>query len=81
MSGDDPMGPEPYVVYHPDSLRISILSMLIDDPGLTTGDLSKKLGVSRKSVERQISNLKRENILARSGSTRRGQWVVRMGRE
>jgi predicted HTH transcriptional regulator len=81
MSGDDPMGPEPYVVYHPDSLRISILSMLIDDPGLTTGDLSKKLGVSRKSVERQISNLKRENILARSGSTRRGQWVVRMSRE
>jgi predicted HTH transcriptional regulator len=55
--------------------------MLIDDPGLTTSDLSKMLGVSQKSVERQISNLKRENILARSGSTRRGQWVVRMGRE
>ena len=70
-----------YASQYANSLRASILSMLIEDPGLTTRDLSRMLGVSQKSVERRISDLKRENILARSGSTRRGQWVVRMDRE
>ena len=54
----------------------SILSTLLLDPGLTVADLSTVLNVSKRTIERQISKLKREGLLVRAGSTRRGQWVV-----
>ena len=54
----------------------SILSTLLLDPGLTVADLSTVLNVSKRTIERQISQLKREGLLVRAGSTRRGQWVV-----
>lgn len=56
--------------------RMHILSALLDNPGMTVNDLVSSLGMPKRRVERYISDMKREGILMRTGSTRSGQWVV-----
>ncbi|MGN0099159.1 MAG: RNA-binding domain-containing protein [Candidatus Methanomethylophilaceae archaeon] len=57
-------------------VRRRILSAIEVDPGITASGLSDLLDVPQRTVEREISSLKREGIILRAGSTRNGQWVV-----
>lgn len=52
------------------------MSALLDNPGMTVNDLVSSLGMPKRRVERHISDMKREGMLMRTGSTRSGQWVV-----
>ena len=58
-------------------IRRNILSSIESDPGITVSDLSNLLGIPQRTVEREISSLKREGTIHRTGSSRNGQWVVR----
>jgi len=64
---DQPMG----------DARSIVLSMLESDPGMTVKGVSSSSGLSVRAVERTISDLKREGVLIRTGTTRNGQWLVR----
>lgn len=60
-----------------DDIRRNILSSIESDPGITVSDLSNLLGIPQRTVEREISSLKREGTIHRTGSSRNGRWLVR----
>ena len=57
--------------------REKILSLIKEDKNITTKILAKKIGVSSKSIEYHIDNLKKEEILKRMGSKKYGYWEVK----
>ena len=56
--------------------RENILGLMIDDSKITIPQLSEKLNVSTKTIERDIEKLKEENKIYRQGNSRDGTWVV-----
>ncbi len=56
--------------------RQNILGLMIDDSKITIPQLSKKLNVSTKTIERDIEKLKEENKIYRQGYSRDGTWIV-----
>ena len=56
--------------------RQNILGLMIDDSKITIPQLSKKLNVSTKTIERDIEKLKEENKIYRQGKSRDGTWIV-----
>ena len=56
--------------------RKNILGLMIDDSKITIPQLSKKLNVSTKTIERDIEKLKEENKIYRQGNSRDGTWIV-----
>lgn len=56
--------------------RMHILSELLTNPGMTINDLVENTGISRRNIDRHISDMKLEGLLVRTGSTRIGQWTV-----
>ncbi|MDN5357640.1 MAG: ATP-dependent helicase RecG [Candidatus Methanomethylophilaceae archaeon] len=53
-----------------------ILKEMISDGNVTVGGLSEKMGLSRRQIERYISDLKSDGSLVRVGSRRAGSWKV-----
>ena len=56
--------------------RQNILGLMIDDSKITIPQLSKKLNISTKTIERDIEKLKEENKIYRQGNSRDGTWIV-----
>ena len=57
-------------------IRRRILSAIENDPGITMSDLSELLEIPQRTVEREISSMKRDGTILRTGSNRNGQWIV-----
>ena len=53
-----------------------ILSFIAEDAGITVPQLIEKTGYSKRSIERDISELKKEGALKRKGSPRAGIWEI-----
>ena len=53
-----------------------ILIEMIFDQKITTAQLSEKLGISTSTVEKNISKLRKHNIIKRAGSTKGGYWEI-----
>jgi ATP-dependent DNA helicase RecG len=76
---------------HPTSEKIGILRdtsekkfnptlmLLKEKPALTISQLAEKLNLSSRAVEMQIRYLKKEGLLIRVGSRRKGRWKVSQG--
>ena len=56
--------------------REKIIQLLTERPTMTTTELSEKLGITNKSVEKHIKRLKDDGILRRIGSRRSGYWEI-----
>jgi len=56
--------------------REKILALLRIHPEYTTAILAKEIGVTAKAIEKQLAILKKESLLTREGSDRKGRWVV-----
>jgi predicted HTH transcriptional regulator len=54
----------------------SIITLIQQNPYITIGELVEKIGSSRRSCERAIAELKKENRLIRIGSSKFGHWIV-----
>ena len=54
-----------------------ILSLLSSDGTLTIEVMSKRLGISEKTIYRELSLLKANGLLERKGSKTKGEWVVK----
>lgn len=55
---------------------LKVLSVIRRDLHISTLDIAKVCGISRRSVERAIHNLKENGILRREGSPRYGNWHI-----
>ncbi|MDO4277350.1 MAG: ATP-binding protein [Lachnoclostridium edouardi] len=53
-----------------------LLLLLAEDPGYTMPKLSKKMGISRKTVAQRLKQLKEKGIIERIGSDRKGYWKI-----
>lgn len=71
--------PEKNLRYTLSEIQKNILANLIGHERITTLELSSKLGVSRKTISRQLTILKENNIIERQGSKRNGRWKTAEG--
>lgn len=53
-----------------------VLSLLKADSKITLQTIAKKIGVTRRTVQKITNQLKAEGKLRREGSTKAGKWIV-----
>jgi ATP-dependent DNA helicase RecG len=53
-----------------------IVDLMVKNPEVTTGQISKEIGLSKRRVESNISKLKHLGIVERIGSRKIGRWAV-----
>ena len=56
-----------------------ILQLLLDNKELSIEKLAENVGITARSIERNISILKDKGLLERVGSDRTGYWNVKAG--
>jgi len=58
-------------------LQKNILNLFTDNPVITTQTAANTLGITRRSVEHHISQLKKAGFVGREGARKNGRWVVK----
>ena len=53
-----------------------IIILIKENPNVTIHEMSKTIGVTARSIERNIENLKKKNLLKRIGADKGGYWEV-----
>lgn len=53
-----------------------VLRILIDNPAVKAEGMAEKIGVTKRTIERALSNLQKKGRLERVGSKRDGSWKV-----
>ena len=61
----------------PQKSREKIVALLSEDGKLSAVTLAKKIGISAKSVEKHLANLKADGIIERIGPAKGGYWKVK----
>ena len=54
----------------------TILSIMKQNPSIIREDLANKLGISLATLKRELTSLRKECYITRSGSDKNGQWIV-----
>ena len=54
----------------------AILSLIKKTPNLTYDEMAKELGLSRRTLAREIKSLRDKDIIKRVGTTRTGHWEI-----
>ena len=54
----------------------TILSIMKQNPFIIREDLANKLGISLATLKRELTSLRKEGYITRSGSDKNGQWIV-----
>ena len=57
--------------------RDKIVALLSKDGRLSAVNLGKKIGISAKSVEKHLANLKADGIIERIGPAKGGHWRMK----
>ena len=52
------------------------IELLIEDQSLTSIELSEKIGVTTRTIERAFKSLQEKKMIERIGSKRDGNWIV-----
>ena len=53
-----------------------VIELLIEDQSLTSIELSEKIGVTTRTIERAFKSLQEKKMIERIGSKRDGNWIV-----
>ena len=53
-----------------------ILSLIDKNPAITANEISDKLGITERAVEKNLTKLKEMNIIDRIGSRKTGEWKI-----
>lgn len=53
-----------------------VIELLIENPNLTSIELSEKIGVIKRTIERAFKSLQEKNMIERIWSKRDGNWIV-----
>lgn len=56
--------------------RARVLEFFTNNPTGTVSLLATELGISKRSAERMVANLKAEGVLVRQGTPRAGRWLI-----
>ena len=54
----------------------NILNLIKESPTITAKQMSERLSVTQRTIERDIAILKKKNILKRNGNDYNGEWVI-----
>ncbi|MCK4764421.1 MAG: HTH domain-containing protein [Candidatus Aminicenantes bacterium] len=54
-----------------------LLELVMEDKKITGEEMSEKVGISARSVEKNIAKLKKKGVLIRKGSDKTGYWQVK----
>ena len=54
-----------------------ILDLIEENPRVTQEEISKKIGLTRRGVEWNMNNLKKQGILKRIGGKKGGHWKLK----
>ena len=55
-----------------------ILELLIDNPKITMAEIAEKLNVAKRTIEREVKQLRETGHVERIGSKRFGHWKIRV---
>ena len=55
----------------------SIINLMLDSPTITQETLSKLLGISIRTIQRNIKVLIDLELIERTGATKKGEWIVK----
>ena len=53
-----------------------VIEILIENPSLTSAELSEQIGVTKRTIERAFNSLQEKKMIERIGSKRNGNWIV-----
>jgi ATP-dependent DNA helicase RecG len=53
-----------------------LLLTLDENPSLTASDISERMGVSTRAIEKQIKKFKDLGVIHRRGSRKNGLWII-----
>ena len=59
-----------------DPNAIQIVCLIQNNPKISRAELAGRLQISERKTRMCIEQLKKEGILIRDGSTKRGRWIV-----
>ena len=54
----------------------AVLGLLINNPEMTAEEIAIEVGVTKRTVERTLVNLKKKGLIERIGSNKNGSWAV-----
>lgn len=54
----------------------AVLQFLMDNPEITAKEISEKMGVVSRTVQRHLNSLKKKGYIVREGSNTKGKWIV-----
>ena len=57
-------------------IEVKILKLIYDNPSITTSKLADMLSVTRKTISAHIKIMKKNNVIERIGSDRKGYWKI-----
>ncbi|MDR3106750.1 MAG: winged helix-turn-helix transcriptional regulator [Bifidobacteriaceae bacterium] len=57
----------------------AVLSALADKPSITQKELARLVGVTERTISREIRKLRETGVIRRVGSDRQGQWIIAEG--
>ncbi len=53
-----------------------IIELIQQRPGITAHQIAERIGITERAIQKQISNLRKNNIIDRVGSNKTGHWIV-----
>ncbi|KXO15525.1 HTH domain protein [Clostridiales bacterium KA00134] len=53
-----------------------VIELLIENPSMTSIELSEKIGVTKRTIERAFKSLQEKEMIERIGSKRDVNWIV-----
>lgn len=56
--------------------QLEIIEILLSDSTMTSDEMARRIGISRRSIENNIKKLKERGLLMRHGSKKNGYWEV-----
>jgi ATP-dependent DNA helicase RecG len=56
--------------------QTKMLQLIANSPTMSGSKMSEMLSVNRRTVERELSELKKRGLLKREGNTKEGVWRV-----
>ena len=59
--------------------QANILSLIKQNPAISQDILAEELGVTRRTIVRDLDDLKEKGIIYREGGRNKGQWIIKKG--
>lgn len=57
--------------------QVHILDLIRKEPTMTSSDLTHKLGVSQRTLMRELSALQDKGVITREGGKTYGKWIIK----